>query len=246
MSIALVFFLFIFLLFGGFYGLWKFDTWSQPLTTRVIYLDGYSQMEMIYKIRNKMIILLLVFVWIFTFISGMFGIWKNITTPLLISITGCFTISCIYSIIKRRYCNAFLGSGIVYFGYLCLLATFKIGYWQFAISYWWFVGLIALNTAVSLLILWQFLKNGKKISTSNNKKMLSFSAIGLALMSYPIISAVGHFLRVSSVGNEVTVPIIMALLTLFAFSTTLGIRYLVLDDSRILSKMEFIISDNNR
>ena len=231
---------FVLLLFGGSFALWKFDEWVRPLTTgEIIVLKNYNREDMFNKIRNRMIIPSLVFIWIFTLASGTLGIWKHITAPLLIAISATFTICCIICMIKKCYCNICLGICMIYQGYLCLLAAYKIGCFQFAISFWWLLGAFTLNTIISLLALWRFVKKGKKIQKTSKNKAISFSALGIALVTYPIISAFGRFMKQNNVGNDVAVPIIMVCLLLFSLESPFGACYLVLDDSKMLRQFEF-------
>ena len=208
------------LLIGIFITISKFDKSSRPLTTKA---------DMFYEIRNKSIIFILVFIWIFSVITGLCGIWKHVTAPLLISVSALLTTYCIISIFKKYHCNVCLGICSIYFGYLCLIATFKIGYWQFAISYWWVILALISNTLISLLILRNFLKTGKQIPKSMGRK-LSFSAIEFAPMGYLIARALINPLKANNTGNDIFVCIIMTFLSLFALVASSGVRYLVLDD----------------
>ena len=123
---------------------WKSRDETFQILSGVIYLGEYSKEEKIHKIRNSGTRAVLGIIWAFTIATGLFGIWSNVTAPLLISLSVCLTIGCAISMIKRKYCNISLGICSIYFGYLCLLAAFKLGYYHFDISYWWFVMAIIL------------------------------------------------------------------------------------------------------
>jgi uncharacterized membrane protein (UPF0136 family) len=226
----------VLMIIGGVYSLWKFEQWMRPPTVNSIAIKNLSKRDVIYVTRNKMIMLFLIFIWIFTLISGMLGIWKQVTAPLLISVSILLTSCCVASILKKRHCNLFLGICMLYFGYLCLLATFKIGYYQFSISYWWLVGAVTFNTVISLIVVQNFVKKGKEMPKLSNKKVVPFSAFAVALVAYPIAIAISRFAKQSNVGNDVAVPVIMICLLLFALVTPFTARCLVLDDSKMFGQ----------
>ena len=229
MKLILPVLFFVLVSIAGFIGLWKFNKWLRPLTTGELILDNGGKENVDYIIHKRGIILSLIFVWILTLVSGMIGIWKYITAPLLISISALLTICCVISIVKNRHCTVSLGICSIYLGHLCLIAAFKIGYWQFAISYWWLIGAIVFNILISLLVVLRFIKKGKQIKKSHKKKIISFTALGIAVTTYPIVSALGRFMKQNNVGNDVAVPIVMICLSLFALATPFTAHYLVLD-----------------
>jgi len=232
------------MLIGSIYGLKKFSDWSEPISTGVVYLGNYTKPQMLYKFRNKMTILQLGFVWIFTMISlafnRLFDIWGDITAPILISVSAFITICCILSMIFRRYCNVFHGVCSLYFGYICLLPAYQFGYFQFSMSFWWLVMAIALKTIASIVILWLFIKNERKISKPSKKQTSSLSALGIALMVYPFMILARRYAQTNYINHDFGVSFVMFVFLFFALLPTGDVRYLVLDDSKILKEYAFV------
>jgi len=224
------------------FGIRIINKWDRSLSEPKTLLKTHGKMGAIHLIRQKTIFLTLGFVWVLTLLSGLLGIWKQVTGPLLISISTMLTVFCITSLKRKRYCNKCVGSSFLYCGYLCLFSAYKIGYWHFAMSVWWLVYLTITYVLISLLSLWLFIKNGKQANRTgktSKKSTLSFSALGISLAIYPVIILIRNSMRDNSVGNDIAIPILMTCLLVFLVPYSFGIRYFLIDDSELLYSPNF-------
>jgi len=250
-EVILPLFILVIAIIGAFFVLkriWKSHDETVQLAAGVIYLGEYSKEEKIRKIRNSGTRDGLVVIWLFTIPTGILGIWSNITAPLLISLSICLTIGCAISMIKRKYYNISSGICFIYFGYLCLLAAFKFGYWEFALSYWWFVIAIVLNTINYLLAFWSAIKSKKKVLEPNNEIIKSFKGKNVLILFISIFPGITPFIGMAhrryveehNIGNETAVPVMMSILILVAIFLRYGVNAFVMDDSEYLKHLTFV------
>jgi len=187
--------------------------------------------EKIYKKRNEIIAIILVFIWIFTLVGGFIGRWRIMTAPMLTIMTVFLTVFCVKNIKSRENCNICLGICSTYYSFLCLLCAYKLLYWQFAISAWYLIVGIAVWVLISLFILWIFIQNDKEIKKT--KAVGAWTVGGFAFLFSTMLARSFRELNLED-PNQLAVPIVAICLALLGLSMALGIRYLVLDDDKML------------
>ena len=181
--------------------------------------------------RNNSICLYLGIIWILTLLGGLLGRWNSVTAPLLVVISAILTIACIISMNNKKQCNIHLGICSQYLQILFLISAYKMLYWQFTIPAWHLFGGIVVFILLNLFVVWKFVKNNKE-----TKEVKSVNAWATGGVGFLIATIFTRYIRGFNLENPNVVAslIIAGSLIAFALLMSLGVRYLVLEDDRVL------------
>lgn len=190
-----------------------------------------EDLKLVYKKRNKGIVVILFAIWLITVFAGMIGFWKNITTPLLGIVSSVLTVIGIITIVRKKNCNRYLGICSMYLSLLFLYAGYKVLFWKLKLpAYYFLVGIILLGI-FSLLVLKRFVKKGKEIKAQKIAPAVALASI------YPIMHFVMRRLD-ENLSDEIMILILAVLLIILAFMMAQGVRYFAIDDEKVLFDVE--------